>query len=105
MRAIRSGFGDQRSGDVVAIASALLDGVCWREPLSLGIDEQARQQARLGCFRPVPMGARVRCELVPNGGPALIVDQGRVLAGVEFSLVRYLAGVNRVGEQCLEMTA
>src|SRR5947209_9659509 len=31
LRAIRSGIGDQCSGDVVAVASALLDGVCWRD--------------------------------------------------------------------------
>ena len=51
------------------------------------------------------MVARVDSELVPNSGPALIVDQGRLLAGVERTLVRYLAGVNRVREQCIEMTA
>src|SRR5271155_3645194 len=51
------------------------------------------------------MVARVGCELVPNSGPALIVDQGRLLAGVELTLVCYLAGVNWVREQCVEMTA
>src|SRR5712671_5313817 len=51
------------------------------------------------------MVARVGCELVPNSGPALIVDQGWLLAGVELALVRNLAGVNRVREQCVEMTA
>src|SRR5207302_1528440 len=51
------------------------------------------------------MVARVGCELVPNSGPALIVDQGRLLTGVEFILVSYVAGVNWVREQCVEMTA
>src|SRR5438270_1941537 len=51
------------------------------------------------------MVARVGCELVSNSGPALIVDQRRLLAGVEPTLVRYLAGVNWVREQCVEMTA
>src|SRR3989440_6559244 len=51
------------------------------------------------------MVARVGCELVPNSGPALIVDQRRLLAGVELTLVRNLAGVNWVREQCVEMTA
>src|SRR5436309_6923932 len=51
------------------------------------------------------MVARIGCELVPNSGPALIVDQGRLLTGVEFALVSYVAGVNRVREQCVEMTA
>src|SRR5438067_12377394 len=51
------------------------------------------------------MVARIGCELVPNSGPALIVDQGRLLTGVELTLVRDLAGVNRVREQGVEMTA
>src|SRR5271156_376266 len=51
------------------------------------------------------MVARVGCELVPNSGPALIVDQGRLLAGGELTPVRYPAGVNWVREQCVEMTA
>src|SRR5437868_2885818 len=69
------------------------------------IDQQAGQQARLGGFSPAPMVARIGCELVPNSGPALIVDQRRLLAGVELTLVRYLAGVNWVREQGVEMTA
>src|SRR5258705_6819448 len=64
-----------------------------------------RQQARLGSFRLAPMVPRVGRELVPNSGPALIVDQGRLLTGVELTLVRYVAGVNWVREQCVEMTA
>src|SRR5438874_12461369 len=51
------------------------------------------------------MVTRLGCELVSNSGPALIVDQRRLLAGVEPTLVRYLAGVNWVREQCVEMTA
>ena len=51
------------------------------------------------------MAARIGCELVPNRSPALIVDQGRLLTGVEFTLVSYVAGVNWVREQCVEMTA
>src|ERR1700722_6456413 len=51
------------------------------------------------------MVARIGCELVPNSGPALIVDQGRLLTGVELTLVRYPAGVNWVRQQCVEMTA
>src|SRR5437868_15523058 len=69
------------------------------------IDQQAGQQARLGCFSPAPMVARIGCELVPNSGPALIVDQGRLLTGVAVTLVSYVAGVNGVREQCVEMTA
>ena len=39
------------------------------------------------------MVARIVCELVPNSGPALIVDQGRLLTTVEFTLVSYVSGV------------
>src|SRR5437868_7038984 len=69
------------------------------------INEQAREQARLGGFSPAPMVARIGGELVPNSGPALIVDQGRLLTGAELTLVSYVAGVNWVREQCVEMTA
>ena len=51
------------------------------------------------------MVARVGRELVPNSNPSLIVDQCRLLAGVELTLVCYPAGVNGVREQCVEMTA
>src|SRR2546421_9063856 len=51
------------------------------------------------------MVAAIACELVPNSGLALIVDHGRLLTGVEFTVVRYVAGVNWVREQCVEMTA
>src|SRR3981081_1439724 len=51
------------------------------------------------------MVARISCEPVPNSGPALIVDQRRLLTGVEFTFVSYVAGVNWVREQCVEMTA
>src|SRR5207302_10264061 len=51
------------------------------------------------------MVARIGRELVPNSNPGLIVDQCRLLAGVEFTLVSYVAGVNWVREQCVEMTA
>src|SRR5260370_16581145 len=51
------------------------------------------------------MVARIGCELVSNSGPALIGDQSRLLAGVEPTLVRYLAGVNRVREQCVDVSA
>src|ERR1700730_12642356 len=51
------------------------------------------------------MVPRVGCELGPNSQPGLIVDQSRLLAGVELTLVRYPAGVNWVRKQCVEMTA
>ena len=90
---VRSGLGDQGSGDVVAIASAFLDGVRRGEPLAPGIGQETRQQARLGCIGLASMVRRVGNELIPNGGPGLGIDQRRMLAGVELALVRNLTDV------------
>src|SRR5882757_7296756 len=51
------------------------------------------------------MVARIGSELVPDSGPGLIVDQRRMLAGVELILVRNPTGVDRVREQPIEMPA
>ena len=51
------------------------------------------------------MVAGIACELDPNSGPGFIFDQRRMLAGIELTFVRHLAGVDRVREQCVEMTA
>src|ERR1700694_117488 len=46
--ALRSLLRDQATGDVVAVASAFLDGVRWGEPLPPAIAQHTRQKARLG---------------------------------------------------------
>src|SRR6266446_518685 len=51
------------------------------------------------------MVARIGSELVPDSGPGLIVDQRRMQAGVELTLLRYLPGVDRVCEQAIDMPA
>ena len=95
MGVLRSCRSDQRRGDVIPIASSVLDGVRGREPLSLGIDQQASQQARLGCFGPSLMIASIACDLVPHRGPSHSIDQCRMLAGVELVFVGNLTQVNR----------
>src|SRR5438552_1323912 len=102
---VRSGLGDQGSGDVVAIASAFLDGVRRGEPLAPGIGQEARQQARLGCIGLASMVRRVGNELIPNGGPGLGIDQRRMLSGVELALVRNLTDVDRVRQQVVDVPA
>jgi hypothetical protein len=62
----------------------------------LSIDQQASQQARLGGFSSAPVVAGIGGELVSNSNPGLIVDQRRMLARVELTLVRNLTGVNRI---------
>ena len=96
LRVICSRLADQRSGDIVAIASAFFDGVGWRKPLSPCIDQQPRQQARLGGFSLAPMVAGIGSEPVSNSGPGLIWDQRRMLARMELTFVYYLTGVDRV---------
>jgi hypothetical protein len=51
------------------------------------------------------MVAGIACELVPYSGPDFIVDQRRMLAGIELTVVRNLTGVDWVREQCVEMSA
>src|SRR5438093_2410878 len=100
---VRSGLGDQGSGDIVAIASTFLDGVRWGEPLALGIDQHAHQQAWLGGIGSASMVRRVCSEPVPRGGPGLGVDQRWMLPGVELALVCNLTDVDRVREQLIEV--
>src|SRR6267142_1291016 len=51
------------------------------------------------------MVARIGSELVPDSGPGLILDQRRMQAGVELTLVRDLPGVDRVCKQAIDMPA
>src|SRR5215471_8072956 len=69
------------------------------------VDKQAGQQARLGCFGPASMIAGMGGELVANRGPGLLVDQCRMLARVELTLMRNSTGVNRVRKQSVDVSA
>ena len=71
----------------------------------MNVDQQPGQQARLGGFGPAPVVAGIGGQLVLNSGPGFIIDQCRMLSRIQLTLVRYLAGVNWVREQCVEMTA
>jgi hypothetical protein len=65
------------------------------KPLASGVEQQARQQARLGriAARSMTLGE----ELVANRIPGLGIDQRRMLAGIELTLVGDLPDVDRVG--------
>src|SRR5262249_57957753 len=104
-RVRRSGLGDQRSGNVVAIASTFLDGMRRSEPLAPGIDQQAGEQARFGRFGLALMIAPIVRDLVPHRGPGLSIDQCRMLAWVELVFVGNLTGVNRVREHRVDVSA
>src|SRR5215469_16338484 len=68
----------------------------------MSIKQQTRQRARLDSFA---ARSRIAGELVANCIPGLGIDQSRMLAGVELTLVRDLADVHRVGEQPVEVPA
>jgi hypothetical protein len=51
------------------------------------------------------MIAGIGGELVSNSSPGLILDQGRMLARVELTLVGNPTGVNRVREQPVDVSA
>src|SRR5215831_7752988 len=105
LSAIVSCRGAQRRRDVIAIAPALVDRVGWRSPFALRVDQQAGQQARLGGLGVAAVGAGIGRELAANRGPGLLIDQRRMLAWVELTLMRNLTGVNRVRQQSVEMSA
>jgi hypothetical protein len=69
----------------------------------LRIGEQARQQARLGGVSAMSMIAGIGGKPVTNSGPGSSLDQRRMLAGVEFALMRYLTSVNRVRQQPIDV--
>src|SRR5215831_10327248 len=69
------------------------------------VDKQAGQQARLGCIGSAAVGAGTGGEPVANRGPGLLIDQCRMLAWVELTLMRNPTGVNRVRQQSVEMSA
>ena len=71
----------------------------------MSVDQQTGQQARLDGFGPAPVVAGIGGELVSNSGPGFTIDQRRMLAGVELTLVRNLTDVNRVREQSVDVSA
>src|SRR5499427_4833096 len=84
-------FGDQRAGDIVAIARALLDRVGRRHRVAAAIKQHAREQARLArSGARVALGGVAR-ELRLNRVPQRLVDDRRVFAGVGLSVVNDLA--------------
>jgi len=100
--AIRSSIGDQCSGDVVAIASALLeacDGVS-RSPASTS--RPARSS--LGGVSPAPMVA-VLAASWSRTWTSSHRHSGPLLTGVEFTLVAMCRCCKSVREQCVKMTA
>src|SRR5215467_8386940 len=69
------------------------------------VDKQAGQQARLGCFGSAAVGAGTGGEPVANRGPGLVIDQCRMLARIELTLMRNPTDVNRVRQYSVEVSA
>jgi hypothetical protein len=69
---LRTGASDQRHRDIVPIPVALLDGMGWRHPVTVAIEDQGRQQARrLGAKakeRSPRLAASLSCTLCQRSG-------------------------------------
>src|SRR5260370_1175989 len=89
-------FGDQRAGDVVAVAGPLLDRMARGHPVAVAIKQQAGEQARLRYSSASLALGGVAGEPRLNGIPQLPIDDWRVFAGIGPFLVNDLAPVDAV---------
>src|SRR5260370_34704997 len=87
-------FGDQRAGDVVAVAGPLLDRMARSHPVAVTIKQQAGEQARLRCSSASVALGDVAGEPRLNGIPQLPIDDRRVFARIGPFLVNDLAPVD-----------
>ena len=88
-------------GRGVAVAPSRLDCMARREALTLGVDDQPRQQAGLpgpGSTRAVRVGGEAGLHLVPQGG----IDDRLVLTGIARALMDDRAPVEAIVEQIVE---
>src|SRR6516162_2127706 len=98
-------LGDQRAGDIVAVAPALLDRIARRHPVALGIKQHPGEQARL-----VSAGASVALGGIAgephlNRIPERLVDDWRVFARMGLSLVNDVAAIGAVPQHQVERPA
>src|ERR1700758_4227315 len=89
-------LGDQRAGDIVAVARALFDRIARRHPVALGIKQHAGEQARLVSAGASVARAAIAGELCLNRIPERLIDDRRVFAGMGLALVNDLAAIDAV---------
>src|SRR5215471_17103233 len=98
-------FGDQRAGDIVAIARAVLDRVGRRHRVAAAIKQHAGEQARLAnSGTGIALGGVAR-ELRVNRVPQQLIDDRWVSAGMGSSVVNDFAEISAVLQDQVERTA
>src|SRR5207247_2212809 len=96
---------DQRAGDVIAVACAVLDRVARRHPVAFVIKQQPGEQARLASpFARVALG-EVDGKLRLNRIPQRLLDDRRVVARIGLFLVNDLAPIDAVLQHQVERAA
>src|SRR6516165_9011260 len=96
---------DQRAGDIVVVAPALFDRIARRHPVALGVEQNPGEQARLvSACAGVALGG-IAGEPHLNRLPHRLVDDWRVFARMELSLVNDLAAIGAVPQHQVERAA
>ena len=98
-------FRDQRAGDIVAVARALLDCMARRHPVPVAIKQHAGEEARLPSFSAIVVLGSVAGKLGLNLIPERLIDDRLMFARIGLSVVNDLAPVNAVLQHQIERTA
>src|SRR5712672_402285 len=98
-------FRDQRAGDIVAVARALLDGMARRHPITIAIKQHAREEAWLPSFSALVALGSVAGKLSLDRIPERLIDNRLVLARIGLLVVNDLAPINAVLQHQVERTA
>src|SRR6202045_5433001 len=98
-------FRDQRAGDIVAVARAILAGMARRHAVAVAIEQHAGKEAGLGRSSTALAPGGIAGELLLNGIPQWLIDDRRVLATVELALVDDLAAIGAVLQHLVERAA
>src|SRR5436305_520197 len=98
-------FGNQRSRDIVAVASSFLGRMGRRHAIAVAVEQHAGEQARLAsACAGVALGG-IGSELRLDRIPRRLIDDRRVFAGMGFSLVSDLAAIEAVLQHQVERAA
>lgn len=91
-------------GHIVAVSFASLRSMCWCQVFSgLRIEDETREQAWRSSMGSPARGLTVFCQPGLHLIPQFLVDDGRVIARIDLSLVCDPAKVDRVGQDAVEM--
>ena len=87
-------FRDQRAGDIVAVARALLDCMARRHPIVVAIKQHASEEARLPSFSALVALGGVAGKLDLDRIPERLIDDRLVFAKMGLFVVNDLASID-----------